>query len=164
MSHSDLRYDERLHVPWLWWVLPALWLTTLWVAFAFAAGAALAWAVTAALGAACFGVLAAYGSARVQVGATELRAGGSALDLDRVGEVAVLDPEQARRVRGQDADARAHLFLRAYARGAVAVEVSRDPDGRQGCPYWYVSTRHPQRLASALVAGRSVRPGTGERS
>lgn len=151
MSLSDLRYDERLHVPWLWWLVPALWLATLWIAFAFAAGAALAWAVTVVLGGAFFGAVAAYGSARVQVDGTHLRAGGSALALDHVGSVAVLDPEQARRLRGQDADARAHLLLRTYARGAVAVEVARD---KAGCPYWYVSTRRPERLAAALLAAR----------
>ena len=55
---------------------------------------------------------------------------------------------QTRRVAGRDADVRAYLLLRPYVQRAVRIEVV---DPADPTPYWLVSTRHPERLAQALV-------------
>jgi hypothetical protein len=69
------------------------------------------------------------------------------LPRDVVGSVDVLDHEATRRVLGPDADARAFLVTRPYVRSAVKVEVA---DAADPTPYWIVSSRAPEQLASSL--------------
>ncbi|HEY5420452.1 MAG TPA: DUF3093 family protein, partial [Marmoricola sp.] len=47
------------------------------------------------------------------------------------------------------------LATRPYLKAAVRVPVS-DPD--DPAPYWLVGTRHPDRLAAALVGGSADPP------
>ena len=56
---------------------------------------------------------------------------------------------------GVEADARAYLATRPYLKAAVKVPVS-DPD--DPAPYWLVGTRHPDRLAAALLEAPADRP------
>ena len=55
-------------------------------------------------------------------------------------------------VAGPEADARAYLVLRPYVRTAVQVDLA---DPADPAPYWLISSRHPKRLADALVAAAS---------
>ncbi|MDB1088797.1 DUF3093 domain-containing protein [Streptomyces sp. ACA25] len=145
-------YDERLTVPRSWWLI------------ALTAGALLGVVLlplglvpmlagltggTAAAGVA----LSAYGSARIRVTSGSLVAGAARIPLTALGEARVLDAEEALAWRTHRADARAHMLLRGYIPTALRVEVT-DPE--DPTPYLYLSTRSPERLASALaVASRS---------
>jgi hypothetical protein len=91
--------------------------------------------------------LAGLGRVRVEVDDVALYAGRAVLPRDVVGSVDVLDHEATRRVLGPDADARAFLVTRPYVRGAVKVEVA---DAADPTPYWIVSSRAPEQLASSL--------------
>src|SRR5690606_42134208 len=102
------------------------------------------------------GVLFGCGRGRVAVGDATFVAGRARLPLWAVGDVPALDAEAARDARGAGADRRAYFLLRAYIPGAVRVTVD-DPD--DPVPYWYVSTRHPERLAAALTAARNGTAG-----
>ncbi|WNB84438.1 DUF3093 domain-containing protein [Cellulomonas sp. ATA003] len=103
-------------------------------------------------------VLAARWATRVRVADGELWAGRAHLPLALVGEVVALDAEMTRAELGPRLDARAHVCLRAWARTAVRVEVV---DPQDPTPYWIVSTRHPERLATALATGRDRAGGPG---
>ncbi len=92
-----------------------------------------------------------YGAARVSVRDGELRAGRAHIALHHLGAATALDAEQAHRLAGRDADARAFLLLRPYLRRAVRIEVD---DPADPAPYWLVSTRHPERLVQALTHQR----------
>ena len=70
-----------------------------------------------------------------------LYAGPAHISVDLLGPVEPLDAEEARRVHGVDADARAFLFTRPWLKRAVKVPVL-DPADRT--PYWLLSTRHPR--------------------
>jgi hypothetical protein len=50
-------------------------------------------------------------------------------------------------VAGPGADARAYLLLRPYLKRAVRVTVR---DDRDPTPYWLVSSRDPEHLATAI--------------
>ena len=95
--------------------------------------------------------VAAAWAAPVRVADGELWAGRAHLPLHLAGEVRPLDPAATRQELGPRLDARAYVCLRAWARTAVRVEVV---DPADPTPYWLVSTRHPQALAAAVVAGR----------
>jgi hypothetical protein len=142
-------YDERLRVPWSWWVPPVFFLWVLWLTVERLAGPRWATVVTGAAVAGVAWALLAYGAVRVHVGPDGLAAGRARLPLSAVGEVRPLGVSAARALRGPRADPRAYLLLRGYVPTAVQVQVA---DPADPTPYWYVSTRHPERLAAALVA------------
>jgi hypothetical protein len=139
-------YDEKLRVPWWWWLVGAtlgvgvfvvylVW-TPLWVA----AIVGLVLLAVLVLG------LSAYGSARIRVTEQGLQAGRAVVPARLIGEVRPIDAEDRRRLLGPDADARAHTMVRGYIPGGVYVGIDDDVT-----PYWFVSSRHPEALAGALT-------------
>jgi hypothetical protein len=140
-------YDERLGVPLRWWVQGTMLVASLWLALVVAVPGPAAWACTGIALALLAALLISYGGPRVSVGDGWLRAGRARIEAVHVGAVAALDPEETRRVAGREADARAYLLLRPYLKRAVRVEIT---DPADPAPYWLVSTRHPEELASAV--------------
>lgn len=145
-------YSERLQVPLRWWVQATMLLASLWLAAIVAMPAWAAWSATAVLVLITVGLLSWVGSARVVVRDGVLHAGPAHISLDLLGPAEPLDADETRRVHGVDADARAFLLTRPYLRRSVRIPVN-DPADRT--PYWLISTRHPDRLAAALTAGRT---------
>ncbi len=142
-----MEYAERLTVPLRWWVQGTMLVATLWLAVVVALPALAATAVTVvALGLLVLGFMS-YGAARVAVEDGWFRAGRARIAMQHLGAVEALDAEATRRTAGVDADARAYLLLRPYVARAVRVEIS---DPADPTPYWLVSSRHPDTLASAL--------------
>jgi hypothetical protein len=144
-------YDERLIVPRSWWLIAAgsgfafalilLPLGTLPMLAGLLGGGALAAAA-----------VSSYGSARIRVVAGSLVAGDARIPVEALGEATVLDADEAIAWRRHKADPRAFMLLRAYIPTALKVEIT---DPADPTPYVYLSTRSPQRLASALDAVRA---------
>ncbi|WP_329311528.1 DUF3093 domain-containing protein [Streptomyces sp. NBC_01262] len=144
-------YDERLIVPRSWWLIAAgsgfafalilLPLGTLPMLAGLVGGGALAAAA-----------VSSYGSARIRVVAGSLVAGDARIPVEALGEATVLDADEAIAWRRHKADPRAFMLLRAYIPTALKVEIT---DPADPTPYVYLSTRSPQRLASALDAVRA---------
>ena len=152
-------HHERLTPPWWGWLLAAFWASTLGIAYGYAISVVVGVVVFIGLFA-----VAALGlvrlSALVEVTGAGLRAGRAALPASAIGAVTVLDAAAARRVRGVDADSRAFVLLRGWVRGAVTVQVN---DPLDPTPYWFVSTRQAEALASALRAASTPNvAGSGE--
>ncbi|SEE35038.1 Protein of unknown function [Streptomyces sp. 2224.1] len=143
-------YEERLTAPRSWWVIAAmigvacalmlLPLGTLWMLGGLIGGAALS-AVA----------VSSYGSARIRVVGGALIAGDAKIPVTALGEARALDADEALAWRTHKADARAFMLLRGYIRTAVRVEIT---DPQDPTPYAYLSTRTPERLVTALAAGR----------
>jgi hypothetical protein len=150
-----VEYAERLHVPLRWWVQATMFLATVWLAFTVAVPGWLAWAATAALLAAVYGMFAWVGSVRVEVRDGVLYAGPARIALEHLGPAVALDKEQTHRVHGVDADARAFLVTRPYVSRSVKVVID---DPADPTPYWLISTRHPRTLAAALSKPVSADP------
>jgi len=145
---NEQRYTEMLHVPLRWWALLTMFLASVLLAFLVATPAWVAFAVTGALSAVAVAVLLAYGAARVVVEDRTFRAGRARIPVHLLGTPVALDAQASRLLAGMDADARAYLLLRPYVKKSVQVPVA---DPADPTPYWLVSTRHPERLAQALV-------------
>ena len=143
-------FRERLTAPWWFWTVILFWAMTLAIAY----GSAISTPIGVLVGAAAFG-LATLGMARVAtvvtVSANGLTVGNAQLPPDGIGTVEVLDADAARRRRGTGADSRAFVLLRGWIPTAVTVHVV---DPRDPTPYWYVSSRSPERLAAALLRAR----------
>ena len=145
-------YAERLTVPLRWWAQGTMLVASLWLALVVAVPGVIAWPVTAAALALMVALFVSYGRARVAVDGSTLRAGRAHVPLEHVGGVTALDADDVRRQAGVDADARAYLLLRPYLKRGVRVDIT---DPADPTPYWLVSCRRPQALASALEAGRT---------
>lgn len=147
-------FRERLTAPWWFWPVVVFWAMTLAIAY----GSAISTQVGVGVGVAAF-TLASVGLARVATEVTVspvgLTVGQAHLPWSAVGEIEVLDSDAARRRRGTGADSRAFVLLRGWVPTAVAVAVV---DPRDPTPYWYVSTRSPERLAAALEDARAATP------
>ncbi|MEI5673897.1 MULTISPECIES: DUF3093 domain-containing protein [unclassified Nocardioides] len=142
-------YDERLGVPLRWWVQGFMFTASLWLAVLAALPEAAAWAATGVVAALVSALFLAYGSARISVHDGVLRAGRARIEARHLGAVEALDPEEAHRAAGREADARAYLLLRPYLKRAVRVAIT---DPADPAPYWLLSTRRPDELAKALAS------------
>jgi Protein of unknown function (DUF3093) len=151
-------YVERLGVPLRWWALATMFLASLLIAFLVATPAWVALLATGLLVVLVVVVFVSYGAARVCVSDGVLRAGRARIPVADLGPAEPLDPESTRRLAGRDADARAYLLIRPYLRRGVRVEVT---DPADPAPYWLISTRHPDRLASAVAAAQKHHPARG---
>ncbi len=145
-------YHERLTAP------PALWVGSLLVAvvLGLTVGAAVGRlaAVAACLLLASLSVLVLQRAAAVvEVRGDVLVAGRASIPVRLLGPPEVLDDERARAVRGPDSDPAAFHLIRGWVAGGVRLEVL-DPADRT--PYWFVATRHPERLAAAIEGARAA--------
>ena len=146
-------YRERLGVPVVWWILGGLFAFSLFVAVGWYPG--LAWGIAA--GVACLAVVAAiFVSAGILIAVDDirLRVGRAQIEFGYLTQAVALDAAATARRAGPEADARAFLALRPYVRTAIEITLD-DPD--DPAPYWLVSSRRPDELASALTAAISTR-------
>jgi hypothetical protein len=147
----EKQYAERLTVPLRWWVQGTMLVVSLWLATVVALPGVVAWSISAVGLVLMASLLLSYGSARIEVGDSRLRAGRAAIEVHHLGEATALDADAARRLAGRDADARAYLLLRPYLKRAVRVDLH---DPADPAPYWLLSTRHPDALARAITTAR----------
>ena len=151
---SAATYREQLRAPASWYLIGFLFGLAMGIMFLYFGP----WEALAGLvggSALATWTVLAYGRAAIELGGGELRAGPATLPLSALGEASALTAEQARALRGVDADPRAFMLLRSYVKTAVRVEVV---DPRDPHPYLYLSSRRPERLA-ATIAGASAAAG-----
>lgn len=148
MQPETQRFRERLWPPaWIWPVAVA-WPAMLGLAYGYATTPLVGWLVGGGAAALALVGLVDW-STTVTVDADGVTAGRVHLPATCIGPVQALDAEQARRLRGVDADARAFLVVRGWVGPAVRLDVV---DPLDPTPYWYVSTRRPDTLAAALAS------------
>lgn len=97
-------------------------------------------------------VALAIGSPVIEVTEDSFVAGRAKLPLRFVGEVSAHRDDRATIQRGQQLDARAWLLIRGWVSPVVRVEIL-DPD--DPTPYWIVSSRAPEALASAIDGAKA---------
>ena len=148
---SAATYRERLFAPPMWWLIAAVMVASLGIAYAVATPGWVALTVTALGVTVAALVLGSYGSALVTVDADGVRAGRAVLPMDACGAVTVLSESEFRDLRGPGADARAYLLLRPYVATAVRIDVA---DSADPTPYWLICTRHPDRLGAVIADWR----------
>lgn len=149
---AAVRYRERL-TPSLWVFgasavlapMAALVLTPVDATIALVAGVVLGVVVIALLVAS---------SPVVEVTDAELRAGRARIEVHYLGAPEALTGEEARQARGPALDPRAWHLIRGGMEGLVIVAVT---DQRDATPFWVISSRTPDRLASAIMQAQRSR-------
>lgn len=150
---SAARYDEALTVPVGYWPAGLALAVLLAAPVHGGAGGVRAWLpyVVAVVVVVVLLRRASRGHVRVEDGV--LHVPGARVPVEVLGAVRALDAEQTRRLRGPEADLRAHVATRPWLRQSVQV-LLEDPD--DDTPYWLVGTRRPAELAAALEAARTA--------
>ena len=140
-------YRERLAAPWWLWLGAAV--AAAFVATQLAVGAPalrhpLTYGVAVALALAGVWSLSRI---TISVDPDTLRVDDARLPRAVIGEVTVIDAAARRELLGPEADPLAFVITRPWLAGGVLVELG-DPD--DPTPYWFIGTRHPERLAATL--------------
>lgn len=150
VASHNVRYRERLWVPWWWWPL------------AFAVAGLIAfevnWSVAALPSwltfAAAAGTLLWLGRVEIQViadaaleGSVELWAGDAHLPITAIAQSAAISRSAKSAALRRQLDPAAYVLHRAWV-GPMILLVLDDPD--DPTPYWLVSCRHPEQVLSAL--------------
>jgi hypothetical protein len=148
-------FHERLTPPWWLWVIGGVLIALLALSFYVAVGWPAAAAVLLIFGAAQTWVLVTA-AATVTVEGDILTAGRARIPVSALGPVEVLDADRARAIRGPESDPAAFHLIRGWVPAGVRAYVV-DPEDRT--PYWFVATRHPAELATAIEAARAYRRG-----
>jgi hypothetical protein len=143
-------YDERLTAP------VALWLGVWFGSFVlgvvvYAALGPGPGAVAVLVPGLLLSFLLRSAAAPVRVVGGDLVAGTARIPVGMLGPVQVLDADAARRVRGPESDPAGFHLIRGWVPAGIkaAVRDTADPT-----PYWFVASRHPDRLAAAIEAAR----------
>ena len=150
-TSQAVRYQERLRVPWWWW-LPGLALAGL-IALEVNQGvqALPNWVPFAVLLPVAAVVLLWFGRTEVSVtggtGDTELRVGAAHLPVSVISRSAEVPKSAKSAALGRQLDPAAYVVHRAWV-GPMVLLVLDDPD--DPTPYWLVSCRHPDRVLAAL--------------
>jgi hypothetical protein len=149
---QTVRYRERLSVPWWWW-LPGLGLAAL-IAYEVNLGveALPDWVPFAVLLPVAAVILVWFGRAEIRVvtdpqGDTELWVADAHLPVSVVSKSAEVPKTAKSAALGRQLDPAAYVVHRAWV-GPMILLVLDDPE--DPTPYWLVSTRHPDRVLSAL--------------
>ena len=141
-------FDERLSVPW-WWYVPAAGLGVLLGAEVHMGYPGLrSWIGYVVFVPLLVGALVALGRARVRVDGGELRVGSRVLPLRFVGRIEVVDRRDKQAALGPELDPAAYVLHRGWIGPLVRLEVG---DPQDPTPYWVFSVREPDRLLTALA-------------
>jgi len=150
MGNIENSYRESVYAPWWVWSLTLGMCGSLSVAFGAALGMAVGLATFAVTGLLTSWALisSAY---MIQITEEELKVGKAHLPLKFCDQAIALDPLQSRTRRGPMADPACYLVLRGWVNTAVTVNVT---DPSDPTPYWFISSRHPNKLVAALAAAK----------
>lgn len=151
VATQSVRYRERLWVPWWWWPI-GIGLSAV-LAFEVNMGVRPLpdWLAYVVLAVVAVGVLLWLSRVEVQVvsadGEVELQAGQAHLPISVVSRSAPVPLSAKSAALGRQLDPAAFVLHRNWVKPMVLV-VLDDPD--DPTPYWLVSSRHPDRVLSAL--------------
>jgi len=140
-------FDERLSVPWWWYVLAVGLGVLLGAEVHMGYPGVRSWLGYAVVVPLLVGALVALGRTRVRVDGGALRVGTAVLPLKYVGRVEVVDRRDKQAAMGPELDPAAFVLHRGWVGPLVRLEVT-DPDDPP--PYWVFSLREPDRLMAVL--------------
>lgn len=143
-----MAYQERLRVPWVWWLLLAVLVVSLTAAVLAYVPLELGGTVVGLVAVALAVVIFSYGNAAVRVSRSSLAVGRFEVDGEWIASAEALHGEDAVKALGSSADPRDFLQTRPYVRDLVRVRLA---DAADPHPHWLVSSRNADELAAAIT-------------
>lgn len=143
-----MAYQERLRVPWVWWLLLLVLVVSLTVAVIAYVPIELGGTVVGLLAVALALVMFSYGNTAVRVSDDTLTVGGSKLEGEWIASAEALHGQDAATALGAGADSRDFLHTRPYTKDLVRIRIADPADPH---PHWLVSSRRADELAAAIT-------------
>ncbi len=150
-GHRDVRFAERLSVPWWWWLLGAGLAVLLAAEVHLGHPGVRAWLPYMLVVPLVVAALVWLGRHRVRLEGGELHVGPAHLPLCHIGRVTTVAAADKQRVLGPELDPAAFVLHRPWIGTTVRVDVT---DPADPTPYWLFSVRRAVELAAALDAGQ----------
>jgi hypothetical protein len=154
VAPHNVRYRERLWVPWWWWPLAFALAALIAIEVNLGVKALPDWLPFATLFTVAAGTLLWLSRVEIHVttdsargGEVELWAGQAHLPVTVIARSAEIARTAKSAALGRQLDPAAYVLHRAWV-GPMILVVLDDPD--DPTPYWLVSCRHPERVLSAL--------------
>jgi hypothetical protein len=151
VTPHSVRYRERLWVPWWWWPLGFTLATIISLEINKGVPSIPRWIPYAALFVVAAGALLWLGRIEIRVtggdGGVELWAGEAHLPVTVISRSADIPRSAKSAALGRQLDPAAFVLHRGWV-GPLVLVVLDDLD--DPTPYWLVSSRHPERVLSAL--------------
>lgn len=151
VTSQTLRYRERLWVPWWWWPVGLGFAALLAAEVNMSILRPPVWVPYAVLGAIAVVVLVRLSRTELRVVSDgtgiELWAGQAHLPASVIERSAEVPKSAKSAALGRQLDRAAFVLHRTWV-GPMVLVVLNDPD--DPTPYWLVSSRHPDRVLSAL--------------
>jgi hypothetical protein len=142
-------YREVLRTPW-WWYIVGLVVASLLAGEFHVAGFHLTdWIPFGTLLPLSVVIVWWLGRSRLEISGGEVRVRGAHLPVEYVSGSVSLDTRTLRRVVGREGDPAAFVSIRPWIGPGVQLWLD-DPE--DPTPYWVVSSRHPERVITALRA------------
>lgn len=145
-----MRYSERLHAPWPWWLVIELFAFSLVVAVAAWAPPALGLATAVIILGGTAAALVAAGAVRVGVDDEGVWAGRCHIGFEWIDRARGCDPATLRTVMRSTSQVGSFLLTRPWIGGGVVVRVADPADPHQA---WIISSRRPEEFAAAVREG-----------
>ena len=121
-------------------------ISSIGVIFASAYGSSWGWVITLLLTISTF--VGIYRSRLIiEVKDGKLFVAGAKIEKKYICEVTALNSAEMKRLRGRDANAIAFTEVRFWVKGGVKIDVN---DANDPVPYWLVSSKHTEKLVSAI--------------
>jgi hypothetical protein len=144
---APLGYRETLRAPW-WWYPVAVGIAALLAAEFHISGLPLTdWLPFGLLIPLSIVLVWWLGHSQLEVVDGELRIRGAHLPLRYVSGVIALDDRTLRRVVGREGDPAAFVSIRPWIGPGVQLWLDDEDDP---APYWVISSRHPDRVVTAV--------------
>ncbi len=144
-----MAYEERLGLPWWWWLVGVLLVGSLSMAVLAYVPLEVGIAITVFFLLGTGALLLGYGRLGVSVDATSLRVGRNAVEGEWIRGAEALEGAEAVAAMGPKAEVRDFLKTRPYIADLVRIEIADPADPH---PHWMVSSRRPRELADAVNA------------
>lgn len=141
-------FDERLSVPWFWYLLAAGVAVLLGAEIHMGYPGIRSWIGYATLIPLFVAAVFWLGRTRVRVADGQLCVGPATVPLSQIGRVEAVAKSDKQEALGPQLDPSAYLLHRGWIGSLVRVEIT-DPD--DATPYWIFSVRHPEQLVAALT-------------
>jgi hypothetical protein len=146
-ADQQLAYREALRTPWWWYPIAIGVACVLAAEFHYSSVSLTDWVPYAVLVPLAVVIVWWLGRSRLEIADGELRVRGAHLPLRYVSGVIALDQRTLRRVVGREGDPAAFVSIRPWIGPGVQFWLD-DPD--DPAPYWVVSSRHPDRVVTAV--------------
>jgi hypothetical protein len=144
---TSVAYREQLRTPWWWYPVAAGVAALLAAEFHYSALSLTDWVPFVVLVPLAVGAVWWLGRSRLEISGGELRIRGAHLPLRYVSGIVALDGATLRRVVGREGDPAAYVSIRPWIGPGVQVWLD---DVDDPTPYWVLSSRHPERLVTAV--------------